>query len=276
MKTTLAMIALLALAVTGGAGAASDTEDADKMTEARLDFHIANCVLALALESQNDVDLPTEWVPLERFVKTFPEPYRKRMPVTDPWVNPYSARLLGGNFVVVSRGPNGLLEAFPAVDGESPPPVPQTDREVRGDDIVLIVGGPVLNGPRTDRDRQQGTMDDIRTIGTGVEEYSIDNDLYPSQPGRLAPVEEIRPAITPLYIRELPAKDAWGNDILYWSDERSYIIVSMGADGALDQSYATDGGSLGDLKFAGAFADASTDLVFANGQFVQWPAGSTR
>jgi hypothetical protein len=83
----------------------------------------------------------------------------------------------------------------------------------------------------------------------------------------------ISPDLSPVYIRRLPVKDPWGNEILYWSDQSEYVVLSMGADGVLDRPYEIKPGWLDSEEFAGEYRDPDTDMVFANGQFVQWPDG---
>jgi len=114
-------------------------------------------------------------------------------------------------------------------------------------------------------------MADLRLIGTVVEEYSIDYDLYPAQYDGLASVRILRLVAEPTYVGFLPSKDSWENDLLYWSDERSYIIVSPGADGVFDLLYGTDTGSILNADFSGRSDDPTKDIVFANGSFAQWP-----
>ena len=116
--------------------------------------------------------------------------------------------------------------------------------------------------------QERYTMRDIRSVAIAVEEYSIDHNFYPLQDQPLATLVSIEDLLEPTYIRTLPTTDAWGNDLIYWSDERSYIIVSPGADGAFDQSYGVGSPT---MKYRGEYDDPTVDMVFANGSFVQWP-----
>ena len=143
--------------------------------------------------------------------------------------------------------------------------------EPEQDDIVLLVGGRVANGPRSITELLKVLMADIRSAGTAIETYSIDHNTYPPQTKDLQSIEFIAPELSPIYIRDLPVKDPWGNEILYWSDQTEYIIVSMGADGVLDRPYEIKPGWPGSGEFRGEYRDPNTDMVFANGQFVQWP-----
>ena len=56
-----------------------------------------------------------------------------------------------------------------------------------------------------DRGKQKRTMADLRSIGTAVEAYSIDNNVYPV----VATMALLEAEIGPLYIRTAPTKDGW-------------------------------------------------------------------
>ena len=51
-----------------------------------------------------------------------------------------------------------------------------------------------------DRGKQKRTMADLRSIGTAIESYSIDNNVYPAAGSMGA----LQPLIEPLYIRTMP------------------------------------------------------------------------
>ncbi len=58
-----------------------------------------------------------------------------------------------------------------------------------------------------------------------------------------------------------------------WGTEGEYVIMSLGADGVPDQYYGFAQRDTEPFPFNGAFADPNNDIIFANGQFVQWPEG---
>jgi hypothetical protein len=72
-----------------------------------------------------------------------------------------------------------------------------------------------------------------------------------------------------LYIRSLPLADAWGNPFLYWSDGEHCRIVSNGSDGTADRPYE-------DVVPGTATQTFASDIVFGDGQFLQWPEGEQR
>ena len=109
-----------------------------------------------------------------------------------------------------------------------------------------------------DRGKQKRTMADLRSIGTAVETYSIDNNDYPVA----ANITTLATLVEPVYIRTTPATDGWANAILVASVAAEYTICSGGKDG---------GACTGDD--AGATTDFDSSITFVNGQFVQWPEG---
>ena len=263
---------LCGVAVVGGtiAPVAWPDDPAEAEWEALLDLKVIDLLLTTAIDRHGSLAAPSEWAPLGRFARKLAKPYQRRLPTHDPWNSRYMVRSLEDELVVVTAGPNGMLEAFPST-GEGLPSVPWVAEATQGDDIVLVVGSRVLNGPRTTVEHQRRTLADLRSVGTAIETYSIDHNLYPAQYGGLVPVRIMKPLLEPTYIRVLPNKDSWGHDLLYWSDESSYIIISTGNDAALDQLYGTDAGSLRGVEYGGAVEEPSADIVFANGSFVQWP-----
>lgn len=110
-----------------------------------------------------------------------------------------------------------------------------------------------------DRGKQKRTMADLRSIGTAIESYSIDENNYPvvSTMGNLATV------IEPLYMRNLPLTDGWSNGMIVASIATEYTVCSGGKDAG---ACAGDG--------AGAVQLFNDSITFTSGQFVQWPEGS--
>jgi hypothetical protein len=121
-------------------------------------------------------------------------------------------------------------------------------------------------------------MGDCRTAGTGAESYAVDFNHYPAAAGYTKPSGlTVPPAATfgkvgsgfnqqmaPTYIRLLPLKDGWNSWFLYGSDtKQDYAIVSYGKDGTVD----------GTIVY-GETTNFNNDIIFIDGQFVQYPAGS--
>lgn len=107
-----------------------------------------------------------------------------------------------------------------------------------------------------DRRKQEQTLNDIRSIAIAVESYSIDHDEYPVAKS----IQDVVPALEPQYIRKLPMKDGWDRLLIFRSTRTKYLIRSHGRDG------------LPDAASGGPQRDVNADVVFRDGQFVQWPA----
>src|SRR2546426_11423012 len=84
-----------------------------------------------------------------------------------------------------------------------------------------------------DRGKQKRTMADMRSIGTAVESYAVDNNFYPKNLAN-APAATISSHVSPIYIKTVPTTDGWNNT---WDMDSSatgtqYTITSSGKDGA--------------------------------------------
>jgi len=111
-----------------------------------------------------------------------------------------------------------------------------------------------------DRGKQKRTMADLRSIGTAIEEYSIDNNVYPDSVSAMSALET---HIEPLYIRTAPQNDGWGRPFVVATATTNYTVCSGGKDGG---ACGSDAG--------GAVENFNDSITFANGQFVQWPEGA--
>jgi|GEM_PF-4010294 len=257
-------------------GSSIPAEDQSKVsTESMatlLDLEVIEVVFQVREEWVQDLEYSDGWVTLRSFSKALPKVYRDRLPVKDGWGEDYLfAHFETGEFVL-SKGENRAQDF--RMSGEEPE-IDESSVDARkmldpGDDMVLAVGGEIMNAPLTREARLKQTVADMRSIGTAVESFAIDENRYPEQSEDLLQLDRILDTLQPLYIRVLPLKDAWGDPFLYWSDGREYILLSTGGDGVIDRYYRL--GPLGeDNGFSGAVAEEGTDIVFANGQFFQWP-----
>ena len=139
---------------------------------------------------------------------------------------------------------------------------------------LLVVDGQVWRGPASDVELLQRSMEELRTIGTAMESYAVDNNAYPGPAGGVTPLDVLRAYLEPVYIRSLPLVDPWGRPYLRWSTPEWYTLIALGADGLPDHPY-----ELWTLEQFQAFAPGAThepgrDIVFASGDFVQWPAAA--
>ncbi len=125
--------------------------------------------------------------------------------------------------------------------------------------IIAAIAVPnLLNA--IDRGKQKRSMADIRSIGTAVEEFAIDNNRYPVA----ASIDELQSLFAGKYMSKLPEADGWGNPFLLESEETGYTLISTGKNGVVD--------GCGEGK-TGRF---DADICFRSGKFTQWPEGMQR
>ncbi len=113
-----------------------------------------------------------------------------------------------------------------------------------------------------DRGKQKRTMADLRSLGTAVESYAVDNNFYPIA-ASMAVVSGTGLVIEPIYIKLAPTADGWRGSIYYGSNATGsdYTVVSYGKDKAASSASA------------GATNDFDCDIIFQNGTFVAYPEG---
>jgi len=114
-----------------------------------------------------------------------------------------------------------------------------------------------------DRGKQKRTMADMRSLGTSVESYAVDNNFYPKGMVSVA-AAGVSTHVAPIYIKVVPTTDGWNNawDVDSTATGSQYTITSPAKDG-------TQGTQTG-----GQTGDFNCDILFANGQFFQWPQGT--
>ena len=90
-----------------------------------------------------------------------------------------------------------FIAAVPLLSRE----VMQAGAEKIGPRIVAIMDQ--VREEREQRHPWKRTMSDIRTIATAVEAFATDENKYPQ-------ASELKKALEPTYVKELPVKDGWG------------------------------------------------------------------
>jgi len=119
-----------------------------------------------------------------------------------------------------------------------------------------------------DRSKQKRTMADMRSVGTAVEEYAIDNNFYPIQTtdGDLDTGAQVGLLLEPHYIKLTPRKDGWNWPLHYATvaGGAGYTVRSLGKDGTA-QTYTP-----------GPIADFNCDIIFQQGQFITYPQGQQK
>lgn len=134
---------------------------------------------------------------------------------------------------------------------------------------VVFLAAMLIPGMIGSSSHQKRTMADIRSIGTAVESYGIDNNQYPPAHS----LDELAKLLAPTYIKTLPRQDGWGHDFRYvcWREQSdspgpdSYLIASPGKDGKWETT---------DLRkyTESAFQGLDQDIVYKNGSFLRYPA----
>jgi general secretion pathway protein G len=110
--------------------------------------------------------------------------------------------------------------------------------------------------------KQGRTLADMRTIGSALETYSIDNNLYPR--GLSDANAAALAAYLSRYLKSVPPNDGWSNS--WHVDTNSagtvYTITSFGADGVAGSNPG------------GATTDFNCDIIYTNNAFYQYPQGA--
>ena len=128
--------------------------------------------------------------------------------------------------------------------------------------IISAIAVPTLINA-IQRGRQKQTMADVRTIGTAVMAYGTDFGNFPRVSLNSGSASDLIPYVTPTFVQTLPATDGWGRVIVVDNDAsgQSFTVFSRGRSG------------IGALAAGGPTTTFDQAIVFANGQFVQWPEG---
>ncbi len=110
------------------------------------------------------------------------------------------------------------------------------------------------------RGRQKRTMADLRTVGTALGLYQVDWSQFPDAQSTTA---ALRTFLEPTYVQRVPDTDGWNHAWYIDTYATGYTIGS----GGKDDSYSGVAGN------GGRKTDFDDDIVFSDGQFIQWPEG---
>jgi general secretion pathway protein G len=122
--------------------------------------------------------------------------------------------------------------------------------------IIAAIAIPnLLNA--VDKGKQKRTMSDLRSIGTAVESYAVDNTYYPNA----TTIAAIKAVVDPMYSNAMPLADGWSNAIQADSSPNSYTIYSQGKDGS------------GTNCPPGVTSMFNDEICFVDGRFQRYPAG---
>ncbi|MGM0365598.1 MAG: type II secretion system protein [Actinomycetota bacterium] len=81
------------------------------------------------------------------------------------------------------------------------------------------------------RARESATENEMKNIATALELYNADQEEYPDDDTFLG--DDLSDGDN-VYMSNVPATDAWGNDYQYSLSDGSYTLTSYGVDGAAD------------------------------------------
>jgi general secretion pathway protein G len=109
-----------------------------------------------------------------------------------------------------------------------------------------------------DKSKQRRTMSDLRSIGTAIEAYAVDNTYYPTA----ADVPAIKAVIDPIFFDSMPLVDGWSHAIQADSVFAQYTIYSQGKD------------ATGTTCAAGMTSTFNDQICFVNGRFQRYPDGT--
>ena len=114
------------------------------------------------------------------------------------------------------------------------------------------------------RAKQKRTMADIRTVATALDAYGTEHEREEFPPGET--VGALRGRLEPTYLKAVPVIDGWETEMRYTPlPQRGYVIVSAGADKVFEAEPTE--------YTRGITTNFDCDIVYANGEFVQYPEG---
>jgi len=113
--------------------------------------------------------------------------------------------------------------------------------------------------------KQKATMADMKALAMAIDAYIVDHKSAPV--GKT--LADIQDKLQPKYIKEMPMKDAWGNDFQYShgaaAKKAEYAVGSGGRDGVFNGWEQAQCYAVKDIK------DFDNDLIIANGKFTCCP-----
>ncbi len=113
--------------------------------------------------------------------------------------------------------------------------------------------------------KQKATMADMKALAMAIDAYIVEHKAAPV--GKI--LADIKDQLQPKYIKEMPMKDAWGNDFQYShgvaAKKAEYAVGSGGKDGVFN------GWEQAECYMLSAMKDFEKDLIIANGKFTYCP-----
>ena len=114
----------------------------------------------------------------------------------------------------------------------------------------------------------------MRILAAFIETQAVEA-AYPGPTEGLVPVSSLGNQFT-AHVRSRggAVRDAWNNPLLYWSDGRDYLIVSLGSDRTMQFNYDVNPPYAG-VPAGWAGSDPTNDLLIVDGVAYRGPASQT-
>jgi type II secretion system protein G len=118
------------------------------------------------------------------------------------------------------------------------------------------------------RARQKRSMMEMRNVATAWESRATDYNIYSaagvSWPNATQSIAILAPSLEPTYMKSVPRYDGWATEFRIGATPNSYSIRSYGADRIPSEDNTNTPRTTN-------YYDC--DIIFADGQFVQYPEG---
>jgi len=148
---------------------------------------------------------------------------------------------------------------------------------MKGSELLTKDATAVMEELRAEEDakkpQEEQTMKDLRSVATAIEAYATDENHYP----KVLSYSDLKPILSPTYIRNFPEKDSWGTAYRYSvsNDGQHYRLVSAGSDHQFEGN--SDMIAMFDEKTRPPVIRSpslASDIIYQDGSFVQVPAAA--
>lgn len=191
-----------------------------------------------------------------------------QIPDEDPWGKAYLYAALPTSFLLVSGGPNGVVDTLSSYDTQAISRMALATA-VPGDDLIME-NGDLLERTVDLRSQQKETMAALCSLRIALETYKDANGSYPVTPNQFVDGTALPAFLEPACMKPgtTPTRDAWGHEFRFWSDGRDYAVISLGSDGKPDVTYSLP--PEGSYR-AEKFEQPEGDMVLADRVIRRWP-----
>ncbi len=136
-----------------------------------------------------------------------------------------------------------------------------------------------------EKDRQLKTMEDISLVNAALSDYVTDYGFAPKQEGQYERESEFHKKLSPFYIKYLPFKDGWGNNIHVYTGkacngiydgikgctDKDIIVISFGRDGKKENWKYNPKDPEAGIYVVTSNKDFDNDFVIWNGKPIRAP-----